>query len=121
MLAFVPTDASRVTIYVCVALFGGTVVPTYSIVMAHVNDAVGRSEFVAASGCLLLVNGSGAAAGPLIGGIAMSLWQHGLGYMLIVAQIMIAAWGVYRVTRHAPHERRGTFVVEPPVPAAHAS
>jgi hypothetical protein len=41
--------------------------------------------------------------------------------MLIAAQIMIAAWGLYRVKRHAPHERRGTFVVEPPVPASHAS
>jgi hypothetical protein len=31
----------------------GTIVPTYSVVMAHVNDAVGEGEFVAASGGLL--------------------------------------------------------------------
>jgi MFS family permease len=118
LIMFLPTDASRVTLCLCVALFGGTVVPTYSIVMAHVNDAVGKSEFVAASGCLLLVNGVGSTVGPVIAGIAMSTWQHGLGYMLVVAQIMIAAWGIYCITREAPLEHKGTFLVEPTVPVA---
>ena len=86
--------------------------------VAHVNDAVGKSEFVAASGCLLLVNGVGSAIGPVIAGIAMSTWQHGLGYTLMTAQIMIAAWGLYCVTREAPHEHKGAFLVEPPVPVA---
>jgi MFS family permease len=118
LITFLPTDVSRVTLCLCVALFGGTVVPTYSIVMAHVNDAVGKSEFVAASGCLLLVNGVGSTVGPLIGGIAMSTWQHGLGYTIVVAQIMIAAWGLYRITRKAPRENKGTFLVQPAVPVA---
>jgi len=83
-----------------------------------VNDAVGKSEFVAASGCLLLVNGIGSVVGPVIGGIAMSRWQHGLGYTIIAAQIMIAAWGLYRVTREAPRKHKGTFLVEPIVPVA---
>ena len=121
MIAFVPSDASRATDYLCIALFGGTVVPTYSIVQAHVNDAVGKDQFVAASGCLLLVNGVGSVVGPLIGGIAMSTWQHGLGFMLIATQIMIVAWGLYRATRKAPHERKGTFLVGPPVPVASVS
>jgi len=110
LLTFLPTNASRVTLSLCVALFGGTVVPTYSIVMAHVNDA--------ASGCLLLVNGVGSAVGPIIAGIAMSRWQHGLGYTLMAAQIMIAAWGLYRIVRDAPQEHKGRFLVEPTVPVA---
>ena len=118
LLTFLPTDTSRAMLCLYVALFGGTVVPTYSVVMAHVNDAVGKDQFVAASGCLLLVNGVGSAVGPVIAGIAMSNWRHGLGYTIIAAQIMIAAWGLYRITRKAPHEHKGTFLVEPPVPVA---
>jgi len=36
----------------------------------------------------------------------------------MTAQIMIAVWGLYRVTREAPHEHKGAFLVEPPVPVA---
>jgi MFS family permease len=118
LITFLPTNASRLTLSLCVALFGGTVVPTYSVVMAYVNDAVGKSEFVAASSCLLLVNGVGSAIGPVIAGIAMSTWQHGLGYTLMTAQIMIAVWGLYCVTREAPHEHKGAFLVEPSIPVA---
>jgi MFS family permease len=109
----------RATLYACVVLFGGTIVPTYSIVTAHVNDTVGKTQFVAASGGLLLLQGIGAAVGPVIGGFAMSSWRQGLGYMLVVTQAMIAVWGLYRLTRRAAsQDRKGTFHVEPPVPVA---
>jgi MFS family permease len=48
MMALVPEEPSGWILYLCVAIFGGTIVPTYSVVMAHVNDAVGEGEFVAA-------------------------------------------------------------------------
>ena len=57
IVALVPKQAPRWILYLCVAIFGGTIVPTYSVVMAHVNDAVGEGEFVAASGGLLIVQG----------------------------------------------------------------
>jgi MFS family permease len=118
MMALVPNDAPRLTLYLCVALFGGTIVPTYSIVMAHVNDAVRKGEFLAASGGLLIMQGAGAAVGPVIAGLAMSTFQRGLSYTLIVTQILMAAWGVYRLTRRAaPVEtHQGPFVVEPSTP-----
>jgi MFS family permease len=118
MIIFVPSDASRTTDYLCIALFGGTIVPTYSIVQAHVNDVVGKGEFVAASACLLVVNGVGSAIGPVLAGIAMSTWQHGLGYALVLAQVTIVAWGLYRITHRAPHEHKGRFLLEPSVPVA---
>jgi len=31
---------------------------------------------------------------------------------------MIAAWGIYCITREAPLEHKGTFLVEPTVPVA---
>jgi len=117
MTALVPSDASPSLLYLCVAIFGGTTVPTYSIVIAHVNDAVEKSEFVAASGCLLLVQGAGATVGPLISGITMSAWPRGLLHTLIAAQILIVLWGLYRLARNAaPSEHKGTFLVEPFVP-----
>jgi MFS family permease len=117
MIALVPDDAPPWILYLCVALFGGTIVPTYSVVMAHVNDTVGEGEFVAASGGLLITQGAGATAGPLIGGLAMS-FQHGLGYTLIATQILMALFGVYRLTQRAAPAgiRKGAFLVEPHIP-----
>jgi len=118
MMALVPNDAPRWILYLCVAVFGGTIVPTYSIVMAHVNDAVGKGEFVAASGGLLIMQGAGAAVGPVIAGLAMSTFQHGLSFTLIATQILMAVWGVYRMTRRAvpPEMHKGAFLVEPATP-----
>src|SRR6266478_8574508 len=112
MMALVPDEPSGWILYLCVAIFGGTIVPTYSVVMAHVNDAVGEGEFVAASGGLLIMQGAGAAAGPLLAGFAMSASKHGLAYTLIVTQILLAVFGVYRSTRRAaPAEmHKGAFV-----------
>ena len=120
MVGVVPKQAPRWILYLCVAIFGGTIVPTYSVVMAHVNDSVGEGEFVAASGGLLIVQGAGAVAGPIIAGFAMSFLQRGLSHTIIAAQILIAAFGVYRLSRRAApsalHKR--SFVVEPAIPVA---
>src|SRR5438445_11033636 len=86
-------------VYLCVALFGGTIVPTYSVVMAHVNDSVGEGEFVAASGGLLIVQGAGAVAGPIIAGFAMSVSQRGLSHTTIAPPTSMAALGAYRSRR----------------------
>jgi MFS family permease len=122
MMALVPEEASRWILYLCAGIFGGTIIPTYSVVMAHVNDAVGEGEFVAASGGLLIMQGAGAAAGPLLGGIAMSALQQGLSFTLIATQIIMAVFGVYRLTRRAapPEMHRGAFLVEPPTPVGTA-
>jgi len=118
IMALVPGEPSRWIGYLCAAIFGGTTVPTYSVVMAHVNDLVGEGEFVAASGGLLIMQGIGATAGPLLAGFAMSAWDHGLGYTLIAAQILMAAFGVYRSVRRPtpPKMHKGAFVVEPLIP-----
>ena len=118
IVVLVPKQAPHWILYLCVAIFGGTIVPTYSVVMAHVNDAVGEGEFVAASGGLLIVQGVGAVAGPLVAGIAMSVSQRGLAYTLAAAQILMAVFGVYRLTRRAAPAalHKGTFVFEPPIP-----
>jgi len=118
IIAFVPEEATRWTLYLCAAIFGGTIIPTYSVVMAHVNDSVGEGEFVAASGGLLIMQGVGAAAGPLLAGLAMSAFEKGLEYTLIATQMLIAVFGLYRLRRRpAPAQmHKGAFVIEPTVP-----
>jgi MFS family permease len=120
IVAVVPNDAPRWILYLCVAIFGGTIVPTYSVVMAHVNDSVGEGEFVAASGALLIVQGAGAVFGPIVAGLAMSMWDRGLSVTLMTAQLLIAGFGIYRLSRRAapPESHKGAFVVEPAVPVA---
>jgi len=120
ILALVPDEPSRWILYLCVTIFGGTIVPTYSVVMAHVNDSVAPSEFVAASGALLIVQGAGAVVGPIVAGLAMSMWDRGLSTTLITAQLLIAAFGIYRLIRRAapPGTHKGNFVIEPAVPVA---
>jgi MFS family permease len=120
LVAVVPKHAPPWIVYLCVALFGGTIVPTYSVVMAHVNDSVGEGEFVAASSGLLIVQGAGAVVGPLIAGLAMSFLQRGLSSTIITAQVLIVAFGVYRLRQRAAPSalQKKVFVVEPAIPVA---
>jgi MFS family permease len=117
MIAFVPANAYPWLLYLCVALFGGMIIPTYSLALAHLSDAVEQEEMVAASGGLLLAHGAGAAAGPLIAGFAMSATPRGLSYTLVAAQVLIVLFGASRLTsRGAPVTYKSAFMVEPPVP-----
>lgn len=118
MVAIVPHGAYSSVLYLCVALFGATIVPIYSIIIAHVSDVVAKEELVAALGGLLLLNGIGATVGPVIAGFAMSVTPRGLPYTIVVAQTLIALWGVYNLSRRAAPAaaHKGHFLVEPPVP-----
>ena len=118
MAMVVPKDAPPSILYLCIAIVGGTIVPTYSVVIAHVNDSVGKGEFAATSGGLLIVQGVGSVIGPLIAGFAMSYLDRGLAFTIISAQILIAVFGLYRIRRRAaiPGISKRAFVVEPPVP-----
>ncbi len=50
------------------ALFSGFSLTLYSLAVSHVNDKLEPSEMVAASSSLLLLNGAGAAVGPVLAG-----------------------------------------------------
>ncbi|WP_134496858.1 MFS transporter [Microvirga pakistanensis] len=123
LVHFVPEDVATWLLFIYGAIFGGSVIPTYSIVTAHVNDMVRPGEFVSASGGLLILQGLGAASGPVISGIAMSEFGRiGLPYVVIVAQALMAVWGAYRsLQRPAASEAdKEGFVLEPPIPVGTA-
>lgn len=119
LLHFVSETVPVWLVFVYVAIFGGSVIPTYSIVTAHVNDMVKPGEFVAAAGGLLILQGVGATIGPVISGMAMTEFgRRGLLYVVVIAQALMAIWGAYRSLQRAapPTEDKETFVPEPPVP-----
>jgi len=119
LIHFVPITVPVWLVFVYVTIFGGSVIPTYSIVTAHVNDMVKPGEFVAAAGGLLILQGIGATIGPVIAGMAMTEFGRlGLLYVVIIAQALMAIWGAYRSLQRAapPTEEKETFVPEPAIP-----
>ncbi|MBE9603887.1 MFS transporter [Acetobacteraceae bacterium H6797] len=117
MMAFTPTHAPHWLFMVLVFIFGGLVVPTYSVVLAHVNDHVAPEEFVSASGGLLLLQGAGAALGPLLGGFLMEgMGPRGLGWLIIAAQFGIAIWGLFRMRQRAAPPVKEEFQIMPALP-----
>jgi MFS family permease len=115
MLTLVPSDLPEGAMHVLAFIFGGVVIPTLSLVIAHVNDKVEPGEFVAASAGLLIVQGAGAVAGPILAGFAMSVFGgRGLPGVTIIAQIAIALWGLHRMRQlAAPQEKEGFQVMAP--------
>lgn len=100
-----------------VFVFGGLVIPSYSVVLAHVNDSVAPSEFVAASGGMLILQGAGAAVGPLAFGAAMSAFgPRSLLWLTASAQALIALSGLWLIMRRAAPARNESFKVHPPTP-----
>lgn len=117
MALFTPSGASAWVYIGLVFVFGGLIVPSYSVVLAHVNDSVARSDFVAASGGMLIVQGAGAALGPIAIGAAMSAFgPRSLPWLTALAQALIALSGALLIMRRGAPARREDFKVQPPTP-----
>ncbi len=97
-------------------LFAGLALPVYSVCVAHINDFLEAEEMVAASGALLLANGAGAVAGPLLAAALMSgLGAPGFPLLLALVMLGIGGFALYRLTVRppVPSEERGQFVALP--------
>jgi MFS family permease len=65
--------------------------PTMSLIMTHVNDRAPPHLLIAASSGLVLMQGIGAAGGPLVAGLALdAIGPSGLLYFLAGIQSVIA-------------------------------
>lgn len=110
MVVALPSGLPEPVLYALTFVFGGVVLPTYNLVVAHVNDSVSPEEFVAASGGLVIVQGAGAATGPVLGGMMMNaVGNPGLGMLIAGSQFLVAAWGVYRMRQRAAPEDKEQF------------
>lgn len=80
------------------AFFGGFGIPIYSLCLAVANDDLPAGRVLGTGRALLLLNGIGTAAGPLIGGFAMNIvGPGGLFYcaaaLLVTLAILAIAHG----------------------------
>ncbi len=97
------SDRSVLLLLALAVLYGGTIMPIYSLSVAHTNDYVASTDFVEASGGLMLVFGVGATIGPFAASFAM---QHLDGWALFAYTAavhgLLGLFGLYRMTRRPP-------------------
>lgn len=108
----VPTDR-RLVLIACMLVAGGAAFPIYSLSVAHLNDYVDDDLKVAAGSKMVLVNGIGAVAGPIVGSIAIGRTSPGgLFVVVAVAYLVVGVDSLYRMTRRsaAEEEARARFV-----------
>lgn len=95
-LFFAPVIPSSL-LFAVMALLGGACLPIYGQCISHVNDHLSPRQFVAASGTLLLVNGAGAALGPISITIFMQVFgANAFTSILILGFLSTAIFGFYR-------------------------
>lgn len=83
---------------IAMLLFGGTSFSLYSISVAHAIDFVEPAEILEASSGMLLVYGVGAALGPALAGLTMSvLGPTSLLIYFAVIGLALAGFAAYRV------------------------
>ncbi len=101
------------------AIIGGTSNPLYALLIAYANDYLEREEMAGASAGLLLINGLGAVAGPLLVGQTMDgMGPRGFWAIIAVVMLALAGYAWWRM-RAAPNkvvvDGKTTFA---PIPAA---
>jgi len=110
------SPSGNIGIFVVMAMLGGISMPIYSQCISHVNDNLLSRQFVAATGTLLMLNGLGAAIGPLlVTGIMQLLGNHGYAVLLIVSYGAIGVFGFYRTFRNEaiPQEDQSDTILMP--------
>ena len=95
-----PFAGSFYTLLALGFLIGATGSPLYSLLIAHTNDYLDVEDMANASGALIFLNGVGAAATPVLVGMAMSQFgAFSYYYALIILMGSISLYGAYRMTR----------------------
>ena len=107
---FLPS-AAVLSIIIAATLFGGLLLPVYSLAIAHTNDYLRPEQIVAASGSLILIYGVGSVFGPLVIGPLIDAFGPG-SYFVVnsVGAFAIAGFALYRMTRRASHQEQGVYM-----------
>ena len=106
----------KIIFFIAVGLYASLCLPLFSLNLAHTNDYVPKSKFVAAGGGLQLIFGFGAISGPILCSIFMGWFGlNGFFVFLILIHSLIGAFGLYRMRmRETVENPDSTFT---PVPA----
>ena len=102
--------------YAIVFIFGASMLPLYSLSIAHTNDRLPRAAFVDASAGLLMINAAASIPGPLLASFVIA--TAGPYSLFLYTALAHAAMAFYaftrmRMTEPAPAETREMFT---PVP-----
>jgi MFS family permease len=102
--------------FVVVFVMGATMLPLYSLSVAHANDRLPRSDFVEVSAGLLMINASTSIPGPLLAAFVIS--TAGPNALFLFTALAHAAMAFYAYTRiqvrePAPAETRDAFAPSP--------
>jgi hypothetical protein len=103
----------RMLFLLLTALFSGAALTLYSLAVSHVNDKLEPAQMVAASSALLLINGTAAAAGPVMAGSLLAAFGPGAYFgALGTLTGALTVYNLWRKTRRAavPHEQKGPFI-----------
>ena len=102
-------------------LIGGFANPLYSLLLAHTNDFLQTDDMAGASGGLLFMNGVGAVAGPLVLGSMMgAVGPPGFFLFIAILSALLAAYGLWRMTRRAAPDLADHSTFTPLTPSASA-
>ncbi|MCW8934294.1 MAG: MFS transporter [Gammaproteobacteria bacterium] len=110
---FIFSQQSQLMLMLSAILYGGFSFSVYSLAVAHTNDHIEPAEVMDATQGLLLVNGIGAAIGPVIAGVFMqSIGAQGLMIYFAIVFGVLALFVLYRmgVSTPIPNEEQGDFV-----------
>lgn len=105
---------SPVLLFPTAFLFGASMLPLYSLSIAHANDRMLRSEFVEASATLLFVNALASVIGPLLAAVITA--QAGMWALFLYTAAIHLSMTLFTFARlgaHAPEVAREHYV---PVP-----
>lgn len=105
--------ASSGWLLVAMPVFGALTVPLYPLCVTHLNDWLGRGQFVQAASTLVLMGGLGAAAGPLL--LSWGLAVAGPAGFLGVLALLHLLLGLYALHRVTVRPRRPTRTPSRPV------
>lgn len=100
-------------------LLGALTLPIYGLCMAHINDHLTPRQYVGASASAILVNGVGAAIGPLAISVLMSLFGTEIYFPLIACVFFyLLIYGLYRTQKRdaVPLEDQGDYTAMPARP-----
>jgi MFS family permease len=88
------SDVAVIALY---TLFGGIMLPIYSLVIAHANDHLDKKQMLGASGKLVLIYGMGAMAGPSLAGEVMQrLGTAGFMTYMVAIYVLMTLHALWR-------------------------
>jgi MFS family permease len=116
-IAALGEDMARPLFLALSAVFGGLVLTLYPLAISHVNDQLEPEQMIDSSSALILLNGLGSVAGPLLMGSLIAAWGAPAYFMTLAA--LLAALTLYDIwrkfRRHAvAGDQKGPFISAQP-------